>query len=294
VSVPDPGLDPQLRTTLTRLRERVQQDQMRLPFPQWPDDRRAAPNDMIRSALFGVVQRGRRLMLKKYELPGPPGWHLYYTGQRLDQVDLDIWLEVMHRARNTAPGSAFRFTLRSVLRALGHNAGKSDYDWLAGRLEGMVTGGFSYKSGDSGRTGATGSLFRRFEIDSVTGEGVIESNPHLRSLYESITYINFADRLALDSQLAKWLHALIASHARWLPTRVETLMTQSGASYARLRDFRADLRTALDDLKGRHIIRTWRIDGNDLVHINSDGTPTQQRHRAAVAPPRDSGRAPTG
>ena len=34
--------------------------QMRLPFPDWPERWRAAPNVMLRSALFGVVRRGRR------------------------------------------------------------------------------------------------------------------------------------------------------------------------------------------------------------------------------------------
>jgi hypothetical protein len=278
------ALDPKIREGLERLRKKAAEGQLLLPFPNWPDDRRAAPNDVIRSALFGVVQRGRRAMLKKHELPGPSGWKLYYTGQRLDQIDLDIWLEIMHRARNATPGEAVRFTLRSVLHGLGHfKDGRTGYRWLKERLEGMTLGGFSYESVNGNQVGATGSLLRSFRIDQTTGEAVIETNPHLRSLYESITYLNFADRLALDSQLAKWLHALIASHVRWLPTKVETLMTQCGGSYARIRDFRADLRAALSDLKERKLIGSWSIDSGDRVHIAKDGSPTQQRHLRACS-----------
>lgn len=274
-------LDPSLREGLERLRKKAAEDQMRLPFPNWPDDRRAAPNDMVRSALFGVVKRGRRVMLKKHELPAPPGWKLYYTGQRLDQIDLDIWLEIMHRARTKIPGEEIRFTLRSVLRALGHQVGRSGYLWLKERLESMTLGGFSYESRDGNRAGATGSLFRDFHIDKVSGEGVVETNARLRSLYESITYLDFGKRLALSSQLSKWIHAVIASHVRWVPTKVETLMFQSGTSFARIRDFRADLREALDELKEHKIIKAWNIDTADLVHIDKDGTPAQQRYLSA-------------
>ena len=273
----------QIREGIDRLRDKALEEQMRLPFPNWPDDRRAAPNDMIRSALFGVVQRGRRKMLDKAEIPTPPGWKLYYTGRRLDQIDLDIWLEVMHHARNTTPGEAICFTLRSILRALGHHDGASAYEWLKERLESMTLGGFSYQSADGKTAGATGSLFRDFRIDKATGEGVVETNPRLRSLYESITYLDFAGRLALDSQLSKWLHAVIASHARWIPTKVETLMLQSGASYTRLRDFRSDLRAALDELAARKRVRSWSIDAADLVHIDKEATPTQLRHLSACS-----------
>jgi TrfA protein len=276
-------LDPTIRAGIERLRASAQEAQTRNPFPNWPDDRRAAPNDMIRSALFGVVKRGRRKMLDKAEIPAPPGWKLYYTGRRLDQIDLDIWLEVMHHARNTTPGEAIRFTLRSILRALGHHDGASAYEWLKDRLESMTLGGFSYQSTDGKKAGATGSLFRDFHIDKATGEGVVETNPRLRSLYESITYLDFAGRLALGGQLSKWLHVLTASHARWMPTKVETLMLQSGVSFARIRDFRADLKESLDELKEHQLIRAWSIDAADLVHIVKDGPPTQRRHLAACS-----------
>jgi hypothetical protein len=50
------ALAPTIRERIERLRASAQEAQARQPFPNWPDDRRAAPNDMIRSALFGVVK----------------------------------------------------------------------------------------------------------------------------------------------------------------------------------------------------------------------------------------------
>jgi hypothetical protein len=278
------ALDPKIREGLERLRKTSAAEHALLPFPDCPDDRRAAPNDMIRSALFGVVKRGCRKMLEDHELPAPPGWQLFYTGRQLDQIDLDIWLEIMHRSRSTTPGSEIRFTLRSVLRALGYHTGATAYTFLTKRLKGMTVGGFSYRSTTGKREGAMGTLFRFFDIDKKTGEGVIQTNERLRSLYSDVTFLNFSDRIALSSQLSKWLHAIVSSHAKWMPTKVETLMKQSGSSFERLRDFRDALRGALKDLQERKLIRAWSIDERDLVRIDRDLTPSQQRHIVRLPP----------
>jgi hypothetical protein len=141
-----PLLDPKIQERIAQIRGSNAFDKALLPFPDCPDDRRAAPNDMLRSSLFGAIKRGPRRFLRDHELPAPSGWKLYYTGERLDQIDLDIWLEVMHRCRSTVPGSEVRFTLRSILRALGHGDGASAYKFLEKRLKGMTVGGFSFKS----------------------------------------------------------------------------------------------------------------------------------------------------
>jgi hypothetical protein len=40
-------------------------------FPDWPDGMRGAPNVVIRSAIFGVVQRGRRKRVVDLPVAGP-------------------------------------------------------------------------------------------------------------------------------------------------------------------------------------------------------------------------------
>jgi hypothetical protein len=71
-------------------------------FPDWPDDRRGAPNEVIRSAIFGVVRLGRRKRVVDMPVAGPIGSNITITGWRLDQYDLDTWLEATCRRRPTA------------------------------------------------------------------------------------------------------------------------------------------------------------------------------------------------
>jgi hypothetical protein len=87
-------------------------------FPDWPDDRRGPPAEVIRSATFGVVRTGRRQRVVDLPVAGPAGSSISIMGRRLDQYDLDIWLEVMHLARDQK--QTVTFTLRSMLKRL-HN-----------------------------------------------------------------------------------------------------------------------------------------------------------------------------
>ena len=59
-------------------------------LPLWPAELRTCPSCVLRSALFGVVQRGRRKALERAILATWEGVTLRYTGWRLDQADLDV------------------------------------------------------------------------------------------------------------------------------------------------------------------------------------------------------------
>ena len=87
-----------LTARLQRMAERAQQ-RPRPPTPKptkvvrlplWPAELRTCPSCVLRSALFGVVQRGRRKALEREILATWEGVTLRYTGWRLDQADLDV------------------------------------------------------------------------------------------------------------------------------------------------------------------------------------------------------------
>ncbi len=254
-----------------------------LPFPEWPEDRRAAPNVAIRSALFGVVKRGRRAFVEDREIPAVGRVTVHYSGIRLDQSDLDIFLQLIHFARNTTPGDRVKINLYSLLKAIGRGVGSSDYKWLKTRLKQMTSSSTTITETDTGRTVTIGGLIRKWGQDPRTGEGYVETNPDMRRLFDEDEYtlINFNDRLSLTSDLQKWLHAYYQSHAKAYPVKVETLRRLCGSDTKLLKHFRANLRDALEALRQRGYLISWNIQpGTDLVTVFKQPTPSQARYLA--------------
>jgi hypothetical protein len=261
-------------------REELKAMQQR-PFPLWPDDRRGAPNEVIRSAIFGVVGKGKRRRVADFPVDGPAGYEITMTGWRLDQHDCDIWLEIMHLARDAKPGDSVRFSMRGLLRALSRSDnGSANRSWLKGRLKGLAETTISF---DGPRTyGVIGALIHSFEVDHETGEGVVTTNPKIRPLWESITHLNIAQRQALGSnQFAKSMHAILSSHADWMPMRLDTLMGRVGAEYSEIRHFKSDLKAVLENFKQREWIKSYAFSkgsGSEIIELQKHPTPTQLRN----------------
>ncbi|MBL8252349.1 MAG: hypothetical protein JNJ76_01950 [Candidatus Competibacter sp.] len=79
-------------------------------LPIWPDAVRAVPNGMLRSALFGAIRRGSRRYMERERIAALEGIEIFYTGQRLDQGDLDVWEMILHIARLQGRGNECRVT----------------------------------------------------------------------------------------------------------------------------------------------------------------------------------------
>jgi len=99
-------------------------------FPCGPSRRAACPNDILRSALFAAIQGKGREYFKHKLLASYDGVQIRYTGEQLDQSDLDVWEQAIHLARLEPLGAACYFNAHAFLRAIKRSAGKSDYLWL--------------------------------------------------------------------------------------------------------------------------------------------------------------------
>ncbi len=250
-------------------------------LPLWPDVVRGVPNGVLRSALFGAIKKGARRYMEGEKVAALDGIEIRYTGQRLDQGDLDVWESVLHVARLQEMGERCRFTAYSLLKLMGKTDAGSNRETLHKRLMRLKANAVEVQQG---RYSYAGSLIDDVYRDKDTHEYVLVLNPKLRPLFaaDQFTQIEWTVRHELDGKpLAQWLHGFYASHAAPLPMKVETLHKLCGSEAARMDHFRQDLRKALGAVAEASAAHgqpfSYEIRG-DLVYVDKQGSASQRRH----------------
>ena len=279
---------------LSALAERAEQEQEPrgpakiIQLPLWPEAKRAAPNAVLRGALFGAVQGKGRIIMDRVFLAAQDGITVRYTGVQLTQSDLDVWEQALHLARTQALGTRCRFTEKGFLKALGRQTGKSGREWLRSALARLTATAVEISDG---RRTYGGSLLE-FSRDEDTGRTVLEINPKLAPFFghSQWTQIDWEQRQLLRNKpLALWLHGFYASHAAPYPLSVEYLHKLSGSQTKRLRKFKENLTQALRDLQAAGAIKAFEIVDN-LIHVQTVPSRSQQKHLAVRRPPARRGK----
>ena len=255
-------------------------------LPLWPEPVRAVPNGFLRSALFGAIAKGKRRYIDGEQLAALDGIEIRYTGQRLDQGDLDVWESVLHAVRLQELGSQCRLTSYALLKLMGKTDTGKNRVTLNKRITRLVASALTVKQG---RYSYIGSLIAGAAKDEDTQEWVIELDPRLRPLFaaDQFTQIEWAVRHELDGQqLAQWLHGFYATHAKPFPMKVETLLNLSGGENADPYSGKQKLRKALDAVAEASATHgegfSYDIRG-DLVHVEKRASGPQRRHLAKLA-----------
>lgn len=254
-------------------------------LPLWPEPVRAVPNGFLRSALFGAIAKGKRRYIDGEQLAALDGIEIRYTGQRLDQGDLDVWESVLHAVRLQELGSQCRLTSYALLKLMGKTDTGKNRATLNKRITRLVASALTVKQG---RYSYIGSLLSFAAKDEETQEWVIELDAKLRPLFaaDQFTQIEWAVRHELDGKpLAQWLHGFYASHAKPFPMKVETLLRLCG-SESELRRYRQTLGEALDAVAEASAAHgegfSYEVRG-DLVHVEKKAQGAQRRHLAKKA-----------
>ena len=255
-------------------------------LPLWPEPVRAVPNGFLRSALFGAIRKGRRRYFKAEQLAALDGIEIRYTGQRLDQGDLDVWESMLHAVRLQELGSQCRLTSYALLKLMRKTDTGKNRTTLHNRIERLVANAVTVKQG---RYTYIGGLIRFAAKDEETQEWVIELDEKLRPLFagDQFTQIEWAVRHELNGQqIAQWLHGFYASHAKPFPFKVETLLKLCGSEDASATSGRQKLRKALDAVAEASAAHgegfSYEIRG-DLVHVEKQAKGAQRRHLAKKA-----------
>jgi hypothetical protein len=252
-------------------------------LPVWPEAVRGVPNGMLRSALFGAIKKGPRRYMEGEEIAAQDGIEIRYTGQRLDQGDLDVWESILHVCRFQDMGSHCRFTAYTMLKLLEMTDTGKNRDTLHKRIQRLKANSVEVQQG---RYTYFGSLLDEGYKDQDTHEYVVVINTKLRPLFaaDQFTQIDWNVRHALSGQpLAQWLHGYYASHAQPFPVKVETLHKLCGSETAEMWKYTQTLRKALDALTDASNANeqpfSYEIRG-DLVHVERKASATQRRHLA--------------
>lgn len=258
-----------------------------IQFPLFPAEARPASNNMARSALFSCVQGKDRQMVKDALLASQDGLEIRFTGERLNQDDHDLLMQLVHMGGHKPLGEYITVPAYAILTALGRNTGgyehkqlRADIMRLMACVVSLSTAEFEY----------LGHLIEDAAQDKTSRYWTFKFNPKLRPLYDDNAYtlIDWDQRKKLKGKdLARWLHLYLASHAAPFPVSVAYLHELSGSQSKTLFHFRAKLRLALEALEKNKDIEDWHIDKlTDLVHINRGAAITDSQQRSLTRPKR--------
>lgn len=234
-------------------------------FPSWPEDRRCASNEILRSSLFAVVKKGERAPLQDVKIGAWGDDEIYFTGVQLDQYDLDVWFELLHLYRNTQMGTKVYFTLREFLKALGKSASGQNARALKLSFARLQAGGVRLRS-ISAKRSYQGSLLEKAFEDEESDKWCVIFNPDLLPLFtHATTWIPWEVRKSLSSSLSKWLINWICTHEAKpdAPQKIklENIQKLSGCSYAEKKTLKRDVIKSLKELQERAIIQSWDFTG---------------------------------
>lgn len=267
-----------LRTRGEKAAATAKAQQLALPF--WPEEVRSVPNAVLRGALF-TVSKERSMLKDLTPIASVDGIEIRYMGQRLNQVDLDLWEMLLHLQRMQPLGNRVEFTANAMLKALGRSTSGADHEALNNGLARLIGSATEIKWVKE-RKAFAGALVSSFFRDDDTGRYVVKFNQEMATLYgQGHTYIDWEQRKALgQNNLAKWLHGFYTTHAAPFGYKVETLQKLCGSG-ASLREFRRLLKAALAKLVEIGAIGGWQIDvETDVVTVEKKPTATQKRHLA--------------
>jgi hypothetical protein len=235
-------------------------------LPLWPEPKRGTPNSFIRSALFAAIQSKDRQYLQEAVLASQDGILVKFTGQQLNQADLDVWETIVHLAREQPLGTFCSFTAHGLLKSMGMPTGNSQHKQLHSTLLRLTA--CAVEVTHEGKT-YFGPLIKSGAKDEITRHYGIELNKGIIRLFgeNQWTALDWQQRQKLRGQpLAQALHAFYSSHREPFPLKLETLQAYTGSRNKQLASFKRQVRAALNELVEVGLLTSFEIVG-DLVNV---------------------------
>lgn len=260
----DAAIEKKLERLRNSVAEREKNEVVQLPL--WPEPKRGAPNSFIRSALFAAIQSKDRKFMKEAVLASQDGITIKFTGEQLNQADLDVWETIVHLAREQPLGTVASFTAHGLLKAIGLPTGNSQHKQLHSTLLRLTA--CAVEVTHEGKT-YFGPLIKSGAKDEITRHYAVELNKGIIKLFgeNQWTALDWQQRQGLRGQpLAQALHAFYSSHRQPYAVKLQTLQAYTGSRNKQLASFKRQVRTALGELVIVGFLVSFELDG-DLVRV---------------------------
>jgi hypothetical protein len=240
-------------------------------LPDWQDEQRAMPNEILRSALFNCRNRNQsRLYMKDVEVAMIGDGRVIYRGEELRQDDELVWLHLMHLAKRLPLGDCVEFTPYAFVKALRWPIKGQSYERLRTILSRMQATAIRIQSRRLGCFVSV-SLITRFRSRNDQNENLsrwqVSVGEEMRLLFdrEFLTRINWEIRTSLPDGIASKLLGYYASHRQPFPVKIETLRKLCGSEMT-IKHFKTELKKSLGLLQKIGFLENWEF-RDDLVAV---------------------------
>ena len=242
-----------------------------LPIYLLAPQEHVAPSEVLRSALFGIGSRRERQQFTEHPIFTCGETKITYTGQSLDQGDLDIFMAAVRMAYDNGKSFELKCSIYAFQRMLGLAIGKSSRDRIKASFKRLTSGTIMLKND---RYQYYGHLIDSFSLDKRSDRYDLTLNPKLSQLFrDGYTRIDWQRRLKIRSDLGKRLQALILSHKApsKRPQRytTETLKKLCGSTDADESRFKTKVRRHMREFRTDGQVKSWTLQGNILYYTRT-------------------------
>ncbi len=213
--------------------------------------------------------------MKETVLASQDGITVKFTGEQLNQADLDVWETIVHLAREQPLGTLASFTAHGLLKAMGMPTGNSQHKQLHSTLLRLTA--CAVEVTHEGKT-YFGPLIKSGAKNEITRHYGVELNKGIIHLFgeNQWTALDWQQRQELRGQpLAQALHAFYSSHREPYPVKLDTLQAYTGSRNRQLASFKRQVRSALNELVKVGFLLSFAFE-DDLVTVRR-ATPAIKR-----------------
>lgn len=218
-------------------------------LPEIFEEKRLIPNCFLRGALFGMVRKGRRKLVKEEKIFTMSQYEILFSGEYLDQNDLELWDTLIYLAKQKQVGDELQITLYELLKHMRMEDTGGNRKSIIARVKRLSFGQVTLKLENKEYFGSL--IDDGFIDNNQKGKLIIKYNKRLAPLFidGDYTLLSVDIRHLLGSnQLAKWLYNFYESHKDPIPFSIKFIQ-QLCRSDNNLKDFKYRLKIALELVK---------------------------------------------